>query len=500
MSWKFGVRAYPLLFVVLLLSLAAYLGFQQQHNDFWDNYFIASHMSWGDTQTWFNPQYPIGYGLFLKGIMGDGLPVVPAILANILFMAILLFVCGWLYLKLLIPVWAFFALVGLSLFPEMFHYAIVGGGDPGAVAFFTLGAALLLAQLSGLKVGRPRLFFIAGVFMGVAGLFRYHALVANAMFFLAFFVIYPRQWKMLFIAGLGVLAGYSPQWVVNLAAGRGLLETQFGPMNVYFLMHQINWYRVTDLVMPHSSMEIIAADPSLFFRKYLQAFLSFYPAYLPPFFAALFERDPIRQKIARALALWVFLYFLLFSATVSGRQILLVLPFSFLALGMSLRILAEKLGRFPRLRVAAPAVAMFLVLLLQGRIVVYAVEWRASVRDARISVESLLKREGVTRASEVFTSDYNLYFRTLPDYMPYFNGGAPRWGTYLYNETFPEFPVDSGEDFVATCRLRGVRFVILDGGSPELSIPMGKLYEGLLEIPGLALERAQDGYKIYRVL
>jgi hypothetical protein len=363
------------------------------------------------------------------------------------------------------------------------------------------------------------LFFCAGLLFGVSALFRYHALVAAVLLGLALLAVYPRQWKSAFFVAIGTALAYSPQWAVNLLSGHGLMETQFGPMNVYDLMHGLNWYRITSLKLPGSVGHIIASDPGLFARKYLSALWSFKQAYLPAFFAAAFERDPRARRVAVALALWSGAYFVFFSATTSGRQALLVAPLTFVTLGMSARVLWTRWkfssplsARLPALPSAVRryALVLFAALLLGLQFYrdIGLVKTRARARDATMAVEAFVKKSGVTRAQQVFTSDFNLYFRTLPGPVPYFNGGAPRLGTYLYNETFPEFPVDSPEAFVAACRARGVRFVVLDAGSRDLSAPLAALYDGAIEIPGLVLEKTveetadtpADTHKIYRVL
>ncbi len=502
--WKRVLIAYPFIFAAFVFVISFHLDFQQFHNDFWDNYFISSRFTGMDRQTWFNPQYPVGYCLFLKAIMGRGLPVPPAILANIFFGCLLLLTCTVIYEKILPAKHALPSLILLSLFPLNLHYWSVGGGDPGAVALFTAGAAVILWRIGKTEPQPAFPFFAAGILMGLAALFRYHALVANGMMALALVSIHPRKWKQLFILTIGICAGYSPQWFVNLATGHGLLETQFGPMNVYYLMHGINWYRVTGLHLPHSTLSIISADPALFFAKYFRAFLSFYPAWLPALFAATFERSPERKGIARVIAVWIFIYFALFSATTSGRQMLLTLPLAFLSIGMSLRIISEKfteLSLSSRSHTRFPVIAILVLLMLAFHVRrdFQMLERRSVQKDTWVSIETFLRQQGCSRAGEIFSNSFDLYFRKLPNYIPYFNGGAPRWGTYLYNETFPEFPVDSLSTFVVACRKRGVRYVILDSDCNNLSTNLGRIYSHPPVSGELTMALNVNGYKVYKV-
>jgi len=149
------------------------------------------------------------------------------------------------------------------------------------------------------------------------------------------------------------------------------------------------------------------------------------------------------------------------------------------------------------------AVAALLALALPGLHLARDVAFVRDVarrRDDCLAVESFARASDIRDSRQVFTSDFNLYFRTFPEPLPYFNGGAPRLGTYRYNETFPEFPVDAPAEFVAACRLRGVRLVVLDPDSRSLSAPLGDLYEGLKTLPGLSLAATFGSHKVYRIL
>lgn len=502
-----GPGAIALAFAAVCLWAAFRLDFQQLHNDYWDVHFIASHLSWADRASWFNPQYPIGYVLLLKGLLAFGSPAVPAILANIAFTAGTVWIAARLYARFLAPPFAVFALLALCLYPDVFKYATAGGGDPGAVFFLVAGAALLISRLhhSPPPGENHALFFWAGLLFGVSALFRYHALVAAFLLGLALLALYPRYWRSAFLVAAGTALAYSPQWAVNLAAGRGLMETQFGPMNVYDLMHGLNWYRITEVELPASVGQIIAEDPGLFLRKYLAALWSFKHAYLPALLAVALERDPRARRVAGALALWSGMYFLIFSATTSGRQALLAVPLTFLSLGMSARALWTRFASSPSsrplrsLRVAALLLLGVSLLGLHFNRDLALLAQRSRARDSALAVEAFLKNAGVTHASQAFTSDYDLYFRTIPGPVPYFNGGAPRLGTYLYNQAYPEFPVDSPAAFVETCRARRIRFVILGPEIRWLSAPLTEIFEGKTPPAGMVFETAAGDYKIYRV-
>jgi hypothetical protein len=508
--WESARIALPWIFVLVCLGLQFGLSFQQYHNDFWDVHFVASRMTASDRASWFNPQYPIGYTVLLRGLGAWGSPVVPSILMNLFFAFCTLSIASRVFARFLSAPAAFGATLALCVFPEFYRYANVGGGDPGAALFFTAGSALLAFALYGTGSGEESgagMFFGAGVLLGVAALFRYHALVGSALLGIALLAVYPRYWKQGLFTVAGILLAYSPQWAVNVLSGHRLMETQFGPMNVYDLMHGINWYRVTGLRLPESVTAIVAEDPALFLRKYAGALWSFKLAYLPLISAAVLERDPRKRRFFLALSLWVILYFVLFSATTSGRQGVLVAPWACLGLAATFQRLWGLRGAGFRGSFSAgarPVAVSALGLLLLAHCLYRDVLWtskRAELRDDRVALEDILRRSGAARANKIFTSDFDLYFTTLPGPIPYFNGGAPRLGTYGYNAAFPEFPVDSPAAFVETCRRLGVRFVVLHDASADLSQPLGALYAGQGGIDGLEpVSGGTPRHKIFRVL
>jgi len=478
-----GLALFVAAYMLVCVAFAVSAGFRQSHNDYWDVYFIATQLKTGDVHTWFNPQYPIGYTLLLRGLLAfGGDPAAPAILLNIALSGAILWVTGRIGLRMLPPAFAGVAVGFLAVFFEFFRYGNAAGGDIGAALFFVAGGGLVLTVLA----ARPeqeawRPLFAAGWLLGVAALFRYHALPAAALFGFGLWCAWPRRWRSIVALGLGAAGAYSLQWAVNLAAGRGLLETQFGPMNVYDLMHGLNWHRMTSLDLQARVGEIIATDPTLFMRKYLTAFWSFKQVWAPPLLAWALVRDPVHRRMMAALSVWITVYFVLFSATTSGRQSLIPLPFSMLALGVCVHAVWMRFNGFPPL--AARGARLVLLLALAGLAALHMHRdrvWltaRAAHHAAAVSVESRLLAAGVTSAREVFTSDFDLYFLRLDDVMPYFNGGAPRLGTYRYNEVYPEFPVESLAGFTAVARARGVRALVLDADARKLSPAMTWLYE-----------------------
>lgn len=476
MYWYSG-----LLSLCMIVS-TAFSEFHQLHNDFWDCVFIARHLSLQNLQSLFNPQYPIGYTLFLKAIAGPGLPVTTAIIANCLFAGVILFALCLLLRKFIPGRVAAIAIVLLAFFPRMFHYCTVGGGDPGSVAFFTLGAFLILSTIAD-HSGNVRWskLLIGGMFLGLGALFRYHVFVGGVLFLIALCLVYRKSWLQLAIAGIGLCIAYSPQWTINLLTGHGLFKTQFGPMNVYDLMYSLNWYRATSLDLPSSVLTIILSDPVLFARSYALAFVKFSPFWIIPLLAFITTKERLLRNLCAAIFLWAFAYFALFSATTSGRQGLLVMPLTFFSIAVLLReawryAVTNTTATARLVKLAIPLLSLCTLAVFCQRDI-HKIVLRSHEHAACGAVEKLLRSRGCTAVNQVFATDYDIYFKTMPPYTLLSNGGAPRWGTYGVKEELPELPVDTIETFAKACRERGVKFVVLTSEAEKFSAALGGLYK-----------------------
>lgn len=539
-NMKRACALYISLYVAVCIASDFYVGFRQTHNDFWDTYFVARHMTPGDHQTWFNPQYPIANCLFLKTIMGNFPPEVPAGIANILFGAAILVFSLLLYRKLLSGTAVFIALMALSLYPRFFHYVNLGGGDPASLAFFSFGVLLIFGQLVTSGEKKPP-FFWGGVFLGLGALFRYHVLVASVFLVVCLLIAYRQRWKFPALAFIGLWCGYVPQLVVNGITGHGLLQTQFGTMNVFDLMYGLNWYQTGTMHLPSTVPACIGQDPLLFLRKYCAACIRFAPDYLPALAAVFIVKDPVKRKMCLAIFLWTLAYCGFFSATTSGRAILLPLPLSVFCAGLCAQAVGDVFrkktpitaaltgpvrgagpenrlsstpARIPGLlhrqetdkksrfnmygRLLSIGCVGALLLACMGKDALF-VCYRFTENRECGAVDKYLRGLGCTGVGQIFSTDFTLYFRSMPPYVPCFNGGAPRWGTYLFNEEFPEFPVASLGEFSAACRTRGVRFVLLTDQCGKLSPCLGELYKGITSRGAIVFKREIGRFRIYEI-
>lgn len=506
-------KALNRLFVIYLFLYAfgsivsnIFVGFQQTHNDFWDTYFVARHMTWADEKTWFSPQYPIANCLFCKLITGTAPPEIPGILANLFFGTAILVVSMLLYRKILEGRVALYAIVALSLFPRLFHYVNLAGGDPASIAFFSLGVLLIAGQLFKSDEKSWGIFLLGGIFLGCGGIFRYHALVASIFFLVASAIVCRHDLKFIVPAFIGLWIGYCPQFVVNLITNHWLFETQFGMMNVYDLMYSMPWYHTLTVHFPPSILSLIMHDPMLFTRNYVAALILFAPAYFPAILAFLIVKDCKKRKVCKMVMLWSLAYCGFFSTTTSGRALLLPLPLSFLCVGLFTEAVFESLKKMrDRKKPAAVAYRFFtafavtlLPLVFLGKDVAFNC-MRLSEYKTRGGVESYLKNHGCKKVQEIFSTDFSIYFRSMPPYYPYFNGGAPRLGAYHFNEEYPEFPVDSLKEFSSECKKRGIRFVVLTEGCRLLSPAMGDLYNGVVGHDDIKFMKKINQFKIFEV-
>jgi hypothetical protein len=496
----------PAAFILASLAAAWAHGFYQYHNDFWDVYLAAARLAWNDPSTWYNGQYPIANVFSVRAFMAAGNPVPPAMVVNVLLGGATLFLLGRMARGLLAsPGWLAFVTVALAVFPEFVRYAGAGGGDPAAALLFTAGIAILFRQiLEAPERARAGWWIGAGILMGWSGLFRYHALVGGALWAIALSASLPGRRGAGALVAIGLCIGFAPQWIVNLLAGRGLFETGFGPMNVYYLMHGMNWQRVTDLQVTGSSAAIIAADPVLFLKRYLVSLWSFKLIWIPPLLALALARNPAHRRVFLALALWSCAYFAAFSATSSGRQGLLALPASMLAFGYALHALwirSENVSDARRgvrmLLRSALVLGCAALLALHANRTVGLLRERGALRTMAVAVERAVVSAGATHAGAVFTTDYDLYFPDLPGLVPRMNGGAVRLGTDWFDAAFPELPAEDLAAFVAASRTEGVRFVVLDGAARDLSEPMGRLYARGADTAGYRFLAETKRHRVY---
>ena len=491
---------YIVLYVFLCILANVYTGFQQTHNDFWDIFFGSQHLSFDNKYSLYNMHYPLGYYVFLKIIGIKSVPPeIPGILGNVFFGAIVLIASVILYGKFLGPKLSLSMVTLLSFFPGLFLYITNAGPDPASIAFFEIGAIIILFQIVSNGAGSKMLFFIGGLILGCGAIFRYHVFVGSLLFLLGLFLVYRNKWRLLLVSMAGLCIAYVPQSILYLTTGPHTIP--FAAINIYNLMYHINWFRTSSFNFPPSFLWIIKQDPLLFLSKYFYSFLRHAPDYVPPFLAYFAIKEPFKKKLCLVILLWCIPYCLFFAAMESGRSQLLPMPLSFLCLGLFFENILgyfQKITRMTRLIKAVISGCLLVTLALflhkDARLILHRIQ--ENQETARVDL--FLRQCGCTSVKEIFTDDFYLYFRTMPPYRPYCNGGAPRWETYLYNEEYPEFPVETLEAFSAECKKKRLRFIVLTDQCFRLSPSLGGLYNGT-SFKGIIFKSKIGKFKIFEI-
>jgi hypothetical protein len=336
-----SIKYLPFIFYISLYVLVCLLvnvcsGFQQTHNDFWDIFYGSRHLSFDNMRSLYSMHYPIGYYVFLKiiGIKGVS-PEIPGIFGNVFFGAIMLITSVILYGKYLNQKISLSMVLLLSFFPGLFLYITNAGPDPASIAFFEIGAVIILLQIASNKAGSKRLFFIGGLALGCGALFRYHVFVGSLLFLLSLFLIYRNKWRMALISGTGLGLAFLPQLILFFITGPHTVP--FAAINIYNLMYHIEWSQTSSIKFPPSFLWIIKQDPLLFLNNYFFSFLRHAPDYLPPLLAYFTLKEPLKKKLCLAILTWSVLYCVFFAAMESGRSQLLPIPLSFLCIGFFLK-------------------------------------------------------------------------------------------------------------------------------------------------------------------
>jgi|GEM_PF-3197744 len=494
----------PAIYFMVNIIIGMQSHFFQIHNDYWDLLHIAKQIDFLDVQSLFNPCIPAGYCLILHYIIKISQSVCIPIIVNLLCGTLVIGASLFFYRKITNEKTAVLSILFLALFPQNLYYFNQGGADPFSVLLFTTGIFMLLRQLVPDKSGNAYVFLTAGIIMGAGAFMRYHVLVGSVIFIFCLFPFYRHSWKLIALSLAGVFIGYSPQILINLLAGHGVFESKLGASNIYDLMYGINWYRLSTDPVPTDAIAIISTDYFLFIKRYVVSFVKFMiQTGAVPLAVALITKDNTRKRLAWFSTAFMVCYFGFFSSTLSGRQILIAIPLTMLFYGMLFeelfsysRNMGAKAGRL--IKMASAGFAIYLICLFVIRD--YEV-MKNNIKEFRYSsdVSRYLKTAGCESAFQTFTTDYGLSFVDYKEPLGYFNGGWSRWGTYKYNDVYPEFPVDSMSAFVDTCRARGVKFLLLTEDTKKLNAEFYDLYKLKNSVPEITFEKEIDRLRVFRI-
>jgi hypothetical protein len=490
---------YISLYASAILLINFFVGFHQTHNDFWDIYFGIRHLALSDPHSLYSPYFPMGYFLLLKLIAGHFPPEIPAIMVNVIFGFVFFAASAILYNNILNRKTALWGIVFLSLYPRVFYYMQVGGADPASMTFFALGILVIINCLVQNVNSKNTIMFVGGLFMGCAAIFRYHALAGSCMLLFSLFVVYRKEWPGLLFAGIGTFVVFLPQLILYLITPPHTVH--FAIMNIYNLMYPLSWYHTITLSLPSSALQLIAGDPLLFIKKYAAGVWQHALVFAPPVLAVVFVKDSQKKRLCVALALFCVIYSLFFGAMTSNRSLLLPLSISFLCAGMLAEEAVCFISKRMHRKISLVLICSFIILTLCAFLMNDASKVAMRHKEHRVCllVENYLHEKGCKNVRQIFSTDFYLYFRSMPPCISYFNGGAPRWETYLYNKEYPEFSDSTIKDFSDACHKRQVRFVILTEPCRERSQVLGSLFDNPQSSSDFVFLKEIDRFRIFEV-
>ena len=123
--------------------------------------------------------------------------------------------------------------------------------------------------------------------------------------------------------------------------------------------------------------------------------------------------------------------------------------------------------------------------------------WEHNLAQSRdfAEVERRLENLGVETAREVFTDDFDLYFRRIAEARPLTKGGWGLIGIDGWEEEFPQVATGSIPGFLESCRSHGVRYLALTRRSRRLGPDFPYLYQD----PASAGLRSEGEFGEFRI-
>jgi len=496
-----------LVFLAVIFSLAIItytitaraLSFHVVLNDFWTVFYYARNLSQSIPESLQNSLFPVGYAAVLH-LMPVRHALWMAFYLNVGLASLAVIATSGLALAGN-NLWRA-ALVGLAaiFYPLTFRYANTTGPDIGVATFIALGLYFLwndelapAARRGGLgiwgRLGEGFSLPLAGACLGLASLWRSHAIIAGVAILLVYAVLvgFKPFWRrkglwvtFLLVAGIQV--------VVNLASGHGLLENaQY--FNIYKTFFGNDWLTVPEQAGQGLS-SLLFSNPRKFLEDYLpqvwKVALYAWPS-VPLYFVS-------REKLLKRFALFSGLVILLYSFPVafgsSPRAPIAITPLAFVAFGF---FVSETLARFATKRtLLLAALTVFLAAMSWTGWQWYQVNTKfihdfSDRHERYLRIERKLRKLGLTSPDQVFTNNYNIYFPVTPSYYPRSNGGWDVTVTWNFRDEYPELPVETWEQFAAACRAQGIRFLLFTHYSYELAPYFGDLYNGTFTTPDIEI-------------
>ena len=479
--WKPATRnvfvALPFAVVIALLGILTDL--HTPLNDFWGNHYLSQRLDARNLSTFYDGFYPVGYTVLLRLLPRFEYPALSALGINVVltwFLALAILAVLRLRGLGILPSLTAASLV--FLFPQVFQCLYTPGADSGAMVFFTVGTCALFVAL---LAPTPRFWWyaLAGGLLGMAALWRYHALPGGIFLLVTAALVFRKRIAGVMLALASCALVYGFQIALNVLSGHSPFQT-YEAFNIYLHVHHVNWYHTAATPSVGTPLSVILSDPSAFLSSYFATFVRIFPALSAPIVLCFLCKD---RLLRRAAVLWLcfcFLYSALMATADSGRAVLLALPVSLCFLALAghalwidrLRSLASSVS-WPRL------VAYIVVALLLGacatKDIASVLSWSRASRHYR-ALEQVCVREGITAARQVYSPDLYLYFRDLPPFRPSYTGGWLDLPPYHSNNEAHGVSLRSEKAFIQDCRDRGIRIVHLTPGCKRAAAFLNRIY------------------------
>lgn len=442
-----------LLLTAAYFAVLAAMDFHLCLNDFWAWSFLAGRVDLSDPSTLQNGFMPPAYVLFLA-VIAPAREIAAAFGLNAVAVAATALATAVLGRRTGVRGAGIASLVLLAVFPPFLQSGMTAGPDIVMVALVAVAATLYWSTGSGVRAGLP-----AGLLLGLAVLVRSHALFIALGMVVARVGVDRRAGRVDLAVLVGLGLGLATQVALNLAAGEPAWANGQA-FNVYKMVNGVDWY---DPVRPEnlSVVHIVGDAPLAFLREWAGATARAGAWLLGPLLVLAVVRDPGRRALRRlaGLALVAGVIYTVPVALGDSPRAAVVLSGLVLPPTAALLLLVRRRPRSPLAVLTVAVLAFGLVLGLRAD----RDFLRHNFRQARdfACVERSLHEAGATRAEQVFTDDFDLYFRQLDGRRPLTRGGWGVIGIEGWTDAYPQMPTDDATGFLDACRSHGVRWLAL---------------------------------------
>lgn len=456
------VTIYLAAYGLVQLAFSIRTQFRPAENDFLGNLNIAHGIDWGDIASVHNGFFGVGLPVILTVIPDASIFQVAGLLSWLSGMVALV-ATFFAATRLAGRWWGLAAVVLLSCNPLFFDYFASPGPDLIAIGLTTVGLAIYTNEALRENGHRPVMLVLVGIFFGVAGLFRVHALILAGGLLLWTLLQGNRRPRSLLLAVTGVAIGILPQVVINLMGGFGPLEADTG-FYIYESSLGMDWYKTGSIPRELfvNPVQVILDHPRAFLASYVMAFTNYVIPIATLGVAALLTKERAARNVVIAMFASTVVFGLAVSAAASPRGPLPILPQA--AIGMALVACwifsSTGLGVLVWRRVMVVLLLGAIVTLPQLKEIAFATAAKSQAAIDRAAIELRVREVGhVTNASQILTNDFFLYFTGIPGNVPDRIGG---WENVSLNgrEVHQDVSLASVPDFYCSALSKGIDTVL----------------------------------------